>query len=62
MTIRIDRDGQISSYQTPRGQIDREIYESEVILKGIQEANGEIPVGFPPNWHNAWPKPHGSKY
>jgi RHS repeat-associated protein len=62
VTIRIDRDGQISSYQTPRGQIDREIYESEVILKGIQEANGEIPVGFPPNWHNAWPKPHGSKY
>lgn len=62
VTIRIDRDGQITSYQTPRNQIDREIYESEVILKGIQEANGEIPVGFPLNWHNAWPKPHGSKY
>jgi hypothetical protein len=62
VTIRVDRDGQITSYQTPRSQIDYEIHESEVILKANQEARGEIPVGFPLNWHNAWPKPHGSKY
>jgi hypothetical protein len=54
VSIRIDGDGQVSSYQTPREQITAEIAESEVILKANQEAMGHEPKGFPENWHK-WP-------
>lgn len=55
VSIRIDGDGQINAYQTPRSQITQEIQESEVILKANQKAHGDEPTGFPINWH-VWPK------
>ena len=55
VSIRIDGDGSVTAYQTPRSQITREIQESEVILKANQQAHGDEPTGFPINWH-VWPK------
>jgi hypothetical protein len=55
VSIRIDGDGSVTAYQTPRSQITREIQESDVILKANQTAHGDEPTGFPINWH-VWPK------
>jgi hypothetical protein len=54
VSIRVDGDGWVSAYQTPRSQITAEILESEVILKANQRAMGHEPAGFPSNWHH-WP-------